>query len=95
MDAPRTTNTEGLLVYQFSYFTQHFPKTGFDVDARLLPGLSQWGRVRLEINTTVRRELFPDFTVSISVYDTFDNRPPSQGALKNDVGVVTSVGWVF
>lgn len=95
VDAPRTTNTEALLAYEFSYFTQHFPKTGFDLDARLLPGLSQWGRVRFDLSTAIRRELFPDFTVSISVYDTFDNRPPSDGALRNDVGVVTSIGWIF
>jgi len=95
VDAPRTTNSEALVGYDFSYFTLHYPKTGVDLNARLMPGLNQWGRVRAEVNTSVRRELLRDFTVSISFYDTYDSRPPGEGALKNDVGVVTSVGWIF
>jgi len=95
VDAPRTTNSEALVGYDFSYLTLHYPKTGFDLNARLMPGLSQWGRIRSELNVVVRRELLRDFSVSISLYDTYDSDPPSEGALKNDAGIVTSIGWIF
>lgn len=95
VDAPKRTNVEASGNYVFSYFTHHSPKTGFDLNGRLLPSLSDLGRARFEISTSVRRELFRDFTVTLSFYDTFDSRPPTEEALKNDYGVVTSVGWVF
>jgi hypothetical protein len=43
----------------------------------------------------VRRELWKDFFVGLNMFDTFDSRPPSPGADRNDVGVVTSIGWSF
>jgi hypothetical protein len=29
------------------------------------------------------------------VYESFDSRPPSADAVRNDVGVVASVGWSY
>lgn len=40
----------------------------------------------------MRRELWHDFFIGGSMYDSYDNRPP-WGTLKNDVGVRLTVGW--
>jgi hypothetical protein len=39
--------------------------------------------------------LWKDFFVSLSMYNTFDSRPPNPAADTNDIGVVMSVGWSY
>jgi len=86
---------EALISARQSYFTYDTPKTNVSIGVALYPSLSQWGRVRLEFNGQVNREIVKDFTVGFTIYDSFDNRPPSEGARKNDVGLSLTVGWTF
>jgi hypothetical protein len=41
-----------------------------------------------------RRELVKDLFVELSVYDSYDNKPPEDGT-ENDYGIVTSLGYSF
>jgi hypothetical protein len=43
----------------------------------------------------VKREFFKDLFVGLSLYNTYDNRPPNPTANTNDVGVVVSIGWSY
>jgi hypothetical protein len=92
VDTEPRQNTEGLLGLQTWY---DGPKTDIDASADYFPGLSDWGRHRLQINAAVKRDLWKDFFVALNLYDTFDSVPPSPGADRNDVGVVTSIGWSY
>ena len=56
------------------------------------PSLSNFGRQRLQFDTSVRRELWKDVFLAVNVFDSFDSDPPSTDADKNDVGVVLSFG---
>jgi hypothetical protein len=44
---------------------------------------------------SVRREIVSDFYVAISVFDSYDSRPPTEDAAKNDWGPVISIGYKF
>jgi hypothetical protein len=92
LDTETRRNTEGLLGFQAWY---DGPKTDLDASVDYFPGLSDWGRHRLQINAALKRELWKDLFVALNLYDTFDSMPPSPGADRNDVGVVTSIGWSF
>jgi hypothetical protein len=59
------------------------------------PSLSDWGRQRLQFDMSLAQDLWMDFSFTISVFDTFDSDPPDPNALRNDTGVVTSVGWTY
>ena len=52
------------------------------------------GRVRLEANTRLSRDLVGDLAMTLNFYDSFDNRPPSEGR-RNDVGTTITLGWSF
>ena len=39
--------------------------------------------------------IFKDFFVAFTVYNTYDSRPPTPAADRNDVGVVASIGWSY
>jgi hypothetical protein len=90
-----TTNVDGVALVDGSFFTYDTPKTDVSYTFLAFPGLSQPGRIRLEPSITARRELFHDFTLAVSAYDSYDNRPPTAGVSRNDVGVTLSVGWTF
>jgi hypothetical protein len=95
VEGDSTQELEGLIIVRQSYFTYDTPKTNITTGVSLFPSLSQWGRVRLEFNGQVNREIVKDFTVGFTIYDSFDNRPPTDGARKNDVGLSLTVGWTF
>jgi Protein of unknown function, DUF481 len=95
VDGNSTQEFEALIGARQSYFTYDTPKTNISTNVALYPSLSQTGRVRIELNGQVNREIVKDFTVGFTIYDSFDNRPPSEGARKNDVGLSLTIGWTF
>jgi hypothetical protein len=95
VDVEATRNVEGLFALRGSYYTYDRPKTNVDVTTQYYPSLSNLGRHRLQVDAAVKRELWKDFFLSVSMYNTFDSRPPNPDANTNDVGVVLSVGWSY
>jgi len=95
VDGDSRQQLDALLVARQSYFRYDTPKTDISTSLYVYPGLSEWGRVRLELDSRISRELVKDFTVGFSIYDSYDSRPPSEGARKNDVGLSLTVGWTF
>ena len=57
--------------------------------------LSDFGRQRMQFDSTVRREIWKDVILAVNVFDTFDSQPPAVDADRNDVGVVLSFGWSY
>jgi hypothetical protein len=95
VDVEPTENVEGLLQFRFSFFTYDRPRTNVDFSTQYYPSLSNLGRHRLQVDAAVRREVWKDLFLAVSMYDTFDSRPPNPDASKNDVGVVASIGWSY
>jgi hypothetical protein len=95
VDVEATQNVEAMALFQTSYYTYDTPKTNLDVSVQYYPSLSDVGRNRLQLDASAKREVLKDFFVSVSMYDTFDSRPPNPDADHNDVGVVLSLGWSY
>ena len=84
-----------ILAAQYSHFTYDFPKVTIGASLAVIPYLTQGGRVRVNFNGSVKREIARDFYLSLSIFDNFDNRDPSTGQAKNDWGPVLSIGYSF
>lgn len=95
VDVESTGNVEALALYRASYFTYDRPRTNLDLTVQYYASLSDIGRHRVQFDAGARRELLKDFFLSLSLYDSFDSRPPSPDAANNDVGIVTSIGWSY
>jgi hypothetical protein len=95
VDVEPTQNIEAVGLFQWSFYTYDRPKTNLDVSFQYYPSLSDWGRQRLQLDAGVKRELWSDLFVSLSLYNTFDSRPPNPDANTNDVGMVVSIGWSY
>jgi hypothetical protein len=94
-ETPSTSSVELSLGSQVEWFVFNSPKTQVTNYFTAFPNLTTPGRVRLELNTGVRRELVKDFFINLSFVDSYDNRPPSEDARSNDLTLVTSLGWSF
>jgi putative salt-induced outer membrane protein YdiY len=95
VDVESTRNIEALFTFRTAYYTYDRPKTTFDMDMQYYPSLSNWGRQRVQLDAAIRQEIWKDLFVALTVYNTYDSRPPNPDANTNDVGIVTSIGWTF
>jgi hypothetical protein len=89
------TNVDAVTVADLSVFAYDYPSTRVDVAVLVFPSLDGPGRVRVNTNGKVKRELFRDFYFAVSAYDAFDNRPKSGSTQQNDFGASISFGWSF
>jgi hypothetical protein len=95
VDVPPSRNVEAVFLFEASYYTYDRPKTNLDVKLRYYPSLTDSGRHRMQFDGGVKRELWKDFFAALTLYNTFDNRPPNPAADRNDVGAVLSIGWTY
>jgi hypothetical protein len=89
------TNFDAVLMAAASFYTYDAPTTSLDMALMTFPSLNDAGRVRLNANTKLRRELLKDTYLTLTWYDSYDSRPPQASASKNDVGFTLSLGWTF
>lgn len=95
IEGDENATIDALVAFTTSYYHLDFPRQNFDVSLLLFPSLSDWGRIRANLRTKFKHELFSDFIGTITLYDTYDSRPPVPDVEVNDVGVTFSIGWTF
>jgi uncharacterized protein DUF481 len=95
LEGESNTNLEAAAILVFDRFSYDFPKV--DVYATLsgFASLTDWGRARVEVDARWKRELLKDFALSLRGYESYDSRPPSAGAERNDYGVSFGLAWTF
>jgi hypothetical protein len=89
------SNLESLFMIQYKKFRYIFPKISIDAQYLLYPSLSDWGRVRMDLQVNTSYEFFKDFNVGLSFYDSYDNRPSAKAASTNDFGINFTIGYIF
>ena len=92
---PARTNVDAVIALSSALFTYDYPKTSVDFSLLVFPAIKDAGRIRVNANGKLKRELFRDIFFAVTAYDAFDSRPPTADAQKNDVGFTVSLGWSF
>ena len=95
VDTEPTQNFEASVTFRSSYFTYDGSKTNFSMGFDYYPSLSTWGRQRIQFDVSLSQDVWKDFSFAIDLFDTFDSAPPNPDAARNDVGIVTSLGWSY
>jgi hypothetical protein len=95
VDADPKQNLDGVTTVRMSYYTYDRPRTNLDISFQYYPSLTDWGRQRIQLDSSVKREVWKDVFLAVNMFDTFDSRPPTASADINDVGVTLSFGWSF
>ncbi|MEJ2196718.1 MAG: DUF481 domain-containing protein [Ignavibacteriaceae bacterium] len=88
------TNLEGLISSQYQLFIYDHPKASLNTNMNIYPGLTDWGRIRINYDITLSWEMILDLYWDLSGYYSYDNKPTS-GASSNDYGINTSFKYEF
>jgi hypothetical protein len=95
IDGESATTVEGAIAFTFDRFSHDFPTIDVYATFAAFASLDDWGRTRLEVDARFKREVLRDFTVSLRVYESYDSRPPTEGAEHHDFGGSFALGWTF
>ena len=95
VEGESTTNVEATAAVNYDRFAYDFPKVDVSVTLAGFASLNEGGRYRLELEAAFKRELVKDFYASLRGYESYDSRPATEGAAKNDYGVTFALGWSF
>ena len=93
--ADGSTTVEGQVSAQLDAFRYNSPKLDLSKSLMVYPGITDWGRVRIDFDTRISYELIKDFFLTLSLFERYDSRPPSETAAKSDFGTTLSISWSF
>jgi len=92
-----TSSLESVFAASFDWFRFRSPELDLATSLVLFPGLTEYGRVRGTLETSLRWEIFEDFFWELSLYNDYDNQAGESGnsssSNKNDYGISTGIGW--
>jgi hypothetical protein len=95
VEGDSTTNVEAFVGTTYEFFTYDTPRTNIDTTFVLYPSLNVSGRYRTDFSLTLSREIVKDFTVGVTAYDSYDNKPPAGSSSTHDFGFSLNIGWTF
>ncbi len=88
-------NVEGIAALSLDFF--RFEGNARDISTQVVfwPNLSDFGRIRIDVTSGIRYEIFKDFSLGFSFWNNYDSRPTNEDAEKNDFGLSTTIGFKF
>ncbi len=90
-----TGNLDAVFVAAYKRFYHSTPKLNIDASYFIYPGITDWGRIRMQADLNVNVEIFSDFMIGLTGYYSYDSKPP-QGSLSTfDYGILFSIGYSF
>jgi hypothetical protein len=90
-----TGNLDGLFSVTYKRFYRSTPKLSINADFLLYPGLTDWGRIRMQADLSVSVEIFKDFNMGLSSYYSYDNKPPEGSLATYDYGLMFTISYEF
>jgi hypothetical protein len=90
-----TGNLDALFGAVYKRFYRSTPKLSIDADYLIYPGISDWGRIRMQADLNVSVEIFKDFNTGLVFYYSYDNKPPAGSFSNDDYGLMITIGFEF
>ena len=87
-------NVEGLTALNLDFFRFEGNERDISANVYFWPSLTDFGRVRLDFDATLRYKIFKDFTWGFSFWNNFDSQPATDAG-KNDFGLSSTIGYKF
>jgi Protein of unknown function, DUF481 len=89
------TSSEGVIGGVWRVFKFTDPEISLHLDLAVYPGISDSGRYRATGNFSLTYKVTGDFTVGLTGYLSYDNRPPEPTAQTSDYGLTFNLGYSF
>ncbi len=94
MEKP-TDNLEGLLGLQYHYFKFTDPEIHVTTYLNAYPNITTKKRYRVNYYLDAKIEVINDFHVGMNFYYSYDSKPISETASKDDYGISTTLSYSF
>lgn len=89
------TNVEALVGLRFSSYRSDFPTHRITLGLNTFTNITNTPRFRAQLNFKISLEIIHHLNVSLNVLDSYDSRPPTADASKNDLSITSSLGYSF
>jgi hypothetical protein len=89
-----TDSLEAVFTMNWDWFLFQNPELDWSTSIELIPSLTESGRLRGEIDTSLKWEIIDDLKWGFSLYGSIDNQPSDTGST-SDYGINTSVTYDF
>lgn len=90
-----TDSLEVILGLDYDAFRFSDPELALSTQLVVFPSLTVSGRVRAQASVQLRYELVRDLFTELTLSQTYDSKPQSAGAERNDYTITTSIGYTF
>jgi hypothetical protein len=90
-----TDSLEATFTTKWDWFIFQDPELDWSTTVQLVPSLTESGRVRGELDTSLQWEIMNDLKWGFSLYGSFDNQPQSEAGETSDYGINTTVTYEF
>jgi hypothetical protein len=94
-DGDETNSMEAMVNLDWSIYKYKSPKTTFYFKWFIYPSLTESGRIRSQLDTSLRQELVKDFFLDFSGIYSYDSDPPNEEASSDDYSITAGLGWSF
>jgi len=90
-----TTSLEWEFDFGLERFSYQHPKHSLSAILTPYISLQEKGRYRIDFNVTGNWELIRDFYFTLNLQESYDSKPPTAGAAKNDLSLTTGLSYSF
>ena len=90
-----TDSLESTFSANWDWFLFEDPELDWSTRLQVIPSLTERGRVRGELDTTLSWEVIGDLKWAFSLYGSWDNQPQSEVGATSDYGVNTTWAYDF
>ncbi len=90
-----TDSLEATFTVKWDWFIFQDPELDWSTTVQLVPSLTESGRVRGELDTSLQWEIINDLKWGFALYGSFDNQPQSTTGETSDYGINTTVTFEF
>ena len=91
----RTDSLEATLMAKWDWFLFDDPDLDWSLRLQIIPSLTESGRVRGELDTTISWEIIGDLDWAFTYYGSWDNQPQSADGATSDYGINTALVYEF
>jgi len=90
-----TDSLEATFTANWDWFIFQDPELDWSTTLQIIPSITESGRVRGELDTSLQWEIINDLKWGFSLYGTFDSQPQSTTGENTDYGINTTVTYEF
>ena len=90
-----TNNAELMIRISYDLFIFANPKLFIKIKSETYPSFTVQGRIRSNIDASIKWDIFRDFTIGIAYWGNSDNKPANMTGLTFDWGTNVTLGYTF